>query len=74
MEKTSDGSFARITRKTASDDDDDEDEKDWGMALNRYEAWAMLSWPFGPQNHRSARGFLTGLLTARRAKKTGPKL
>ena len=33
MEKTSDGSFARITRKTAEDDDD---EKDWGMALNRY--------------------------------------
>ena len=36
MEKASDGSFARITRKTAEDDDDDEDEKDWGMALNRY--------------------------------------
>ena len=35
MEKTSDGSFARITRKTA-EDDDDEDEKDWGMALDRY--------------------------------------
>ena len=30
MEKASDGSFARITRKTAEDDDDDED---WGMAL-----------------------------------------
>jgi hypothetical protein len=36
MEKASDGSFARITRKTAEDDDDDEDEKDWGRALNRY--------------------------------------
>ena len=34
MEKASDGSFARITRKTAEDDDDDEDEKDWGRALN----------------------------------------
>jgi hypothetical protein len=34
MEKASDGSFARITRKTAEDDDDD--EKDWGRALNRY--------------------------------------
>ena len=50
MEKASDGSFARITRKTAEDDDDEEDEKDWGMALNRYQGkpWAELSWPFGP--------------------------
>jgi hypothetical protein len=31
MEKASDGSFARITRKTAEDDD----EKDWGsQSLN----------------------------------------
>jgi hypothetical protein len=47
MEKTSDGSFARITRKTAEDDDDDEDEKDWGMALNRYIRAALLTaFPF----------------------------
>ena len=43
MEKASDGSFARITRKTAEDDDDDEDEKDWGMALNRYSRLASSS-------------------------------
>ena len=41
MEKTSDGSFAPITRKTAEDDDDD--EKDWGMALNRYQALAWVN-------------------------------
>ena len=29
MEKASDGSFARITRKTAEDDDDDEDEDEY---------------------------------------------
>jgi hypothetical protein len=50
MEKASDGSFARITRKTAEDDDDD--EKDWGRALNRYQPWAMLSWPFRPYDRR----------------------
>ena len=42
MEKASDGSFARITRKTAEDDDEDEDEKDWGRALNRYQAQALV--------------------------------
>jgi hypothetical protein len=35
MEKASDGSFARITRKTAEDDDDDEDEKDWGRGAKQ---------------------------------------
>ena len=43
--------------------------------LTQAKAWAMLSWPFGPQNHRGAWGFpsLTGSLTARRAKKTQPR-
>ena len=45
MEKASDGSFARITRKTAEDDDDDEDEKDWGRALNRYQGLPWVNSP-----------------------------
>ena len=35
--------------------------------LTQAKAWAMLSWPFGPQNHRGARVVLTGSMTARRA-------
>jgi hypothetical protein len=35
MEKASDRSFDRITRKTAEDDDDDEDEKDWGRGAKQ---------------------------------------
>jgi hypothetical protein len=54
MEKASDGSFARITRKTAEDDDDDyKDEKDWGRALNRYEQLLkkLLNEPTDPSLH-----------------------
>jgi hypothetical protein len=37
MEKASDGSFPRTTRKTAEDyKDEEEDEKDWDRTLNRY--------------------------------------
>jgi hypothetical protein len=39
MEKASDGSFARITRKTAVYKDD-EDEKNWDRALNSFYGFA----------------------------------
>jgi hypothetical protein len=41
MEKASDGSFTRTTRKTA--EDDDEDEKDWDRTLNTYKASRLTS-------------------------------
>jgi hypothetical protein len=41
MEKASDGSFARITRKTAEDDDDDEDEKDWGHGAKQIPGFTL---------------------------------
>jgi hypothetical protein len=55
MEKASDGSFARITRKTA--EDDDEDEKDWGMVLNRYQGlpWVSQENVFSPEGVRDVR-------------------
>jgi hypothetical protein len=45
MEKTSGGSFARTTRKTAEDEEEDEDEEeeeDRDMTLNTYKSRAFV--------------------------------